>query len=183
MTLWAALLQMVGSKSWVHRGLVVLQVWLLVQSVLISADKPQDNADNVSHLNPEACQAMLVHMETWWIQSECLLSTSRVRDSRVIRFCFPAAVTEDDVCFQSAGLHYDRYIRQVGEYLEKDPHFRAKLKNASKEDIEVKCGCRLSNTSYCKLFVHPVDTRLAAGKTEQRAELCAPQHPVQTGWA
>lgn len=150
---------MVGSKSWVHRGLVVLQVWLLVQSVLISADKPQDNADNVSNLlDPEACQAMLVHMEIWWIQSERLLRRNRVRDCRVIRFCFPVAVTEDDVCFQSTGLHYDRYIRQVAEYLEKDPHFRAKLKNASKEDIEVKCGSRLSVTLYCKLFVHPVDS-------------------------
>ncbi|XP_051916523.1 nucleobindin-2-like isoform X2 [Hippocampus zosterae] len=31
------------------------------------------------------------------------------------------------------GLHYDRYLREVIEYLEKDPHFREKLQNASME--------------------------------------------------
>ncbi|XP_019750309.1 nucleobindin-2 isoform X2 [Hippocampus comes] len=29
------------------------------------------------------------------------------------------------------GLHYDRYLREVIEYLEKDPHFREKLQNAN----------------------------------------------------
>ncbi|MEQ2182011.1 hypothetical protein GOODEAATRI_017683 [Goodea atripinnis] len=35
------------------------------------------------------------------------------------------------------GLHYDRYLREVIEYLEKDPHFREKLKNANMDDIKV----------------------------------------------
>ncbi|XP_038150728.1 nucleobindin-2-like [Cyprinodon tularosa] len=34
------------------------------------------------------------------------------------------------------GLHYDRYLREVIEYLEKDPHFREKLKNANMDDIK-----------------------------------------------
>lgn len=34
------------------------------------------------------------------------------------------------------GLHYDRYLREVIEYLEKDPHFKEKLKNANMEDIK-----------------------------------------------
>uniref|UniRef100_A0A3P9K1E6 Nucleobindin 2 n=1 Tax=Oryzias latipes TaxID=8090 RepID=A0A3P9K1E6_ORYLA len=34
------------------------------------------------------------------------------------------------------GLHYDRYLREVIEYLEKDPHFREKLKNADMDDIK-----------------------------------------------
>ncbi|CAK6954500.1 nucleobindin-2-like [Scomber scombrus] len=34
------------------------------------------------------------------------------------------------------GLHYDRYLREVIEYLEKDPHFKEKLKNADMEDIK-----------------------------------------------
>ncbi|XP_077373243.1 nucleobindin-2-like [Festucalex cinctus] len=34
------------------------------------------------------------------------------------------------------GLHYDRYLREVIEYLEKDPHFREKLKNANIDDIK-----------------------------------------------
>ncbi|KAM6937555.1 nucleobindin-2-like [Xenentodon cancila] len=34
------------------------------------------------------------------------------------------------------GLHYDRYLREVIEYLEKDPHFREKLKTANMDDIK-----------------------------------------------
>lgn len=34
------------------------------------------------------------------------------------------------------GLHYDRYLREVIEYLEKDPHFKEKLKNANMDDIK-----------------------------------------------
>ncbi|RVE71375.1 hypothetical protein OJAV_G00051070 [Oryzias javanicus] len=34
------------------------------------------------------------------------------------------------------GLHYDRYLREVIEFLEKDPHFREKLKNANMDDIK-----------------------------------------------
>ncbi|XP_077453609.1 nucleobindin-2-like [Stigmatopora argus] len=36
----------------------------------------------------------------------------------------------------NTGLHYDRYLREVIEYLEKDPHFREKLENANMEDIK-----------------------------------------------
>lgn len=39
---------------------------------------------------------------------------------------------------QDTGLHYDRYLREVIEYLEKDPHFKEKLKNADMEDIKVQ---------------------------------------------
>lgn len=39
---------------------------------------------------------------------------------------------------QDTGLHYDRYLREVIEYLEKDPHFKEKLKNANMEDIKVQ---------------------------------------------
>lgn len=38
---------------------------------------------------------------------------------------------------QESGLHYDRYLREVIEYLEKDPHFKEKLKNANMDDIKV----------------------------------------------
>nr|XP_057932236.1 nucleobindin-2-like [Doryrhamphus excisus] len=36
----------------------------------------------------------------------------------------------------NSGLHYDRYLREVIEYLEKDPHFREKLKNTNMDDIK-----------------------------------------------
>lgn len=39
--------------------------------------------------------------------------------------------------FQETGLHYDRYLREVIEYLEKDPHFKEKLKNTNMDDIKV----------------------------------------------
>ena len=39
---------------------------------------------------------------------------------------------------QETGLHYDRYLREVIEYLEKDPHFKEKLKNANMDDIKVR---------------------------------------------
>ncbi|XP_061678340.1 nucleobindin-2-like isoform X2 [Syngnathoides biaculeatus] len=34
------------------------------------------------------------------------------------------------------GLHYDRYLQEVVEYLEKDPHFWEKLQNTNIEDIK-----------------------------------------------
>uniref|UniRef100_A0A4W4FD87 EF-hand domain-containing protein n=1 Tax=Electrophorus electricus TaxID=8005 RepID=A0A4W4FD87_ELEEL len=37
---------------------------------------------------------------------------------------------------QDTGLHYDRYLREVVDFLEKDPHFREKLHNTDMEDIK-----------------------------------------------
>lgn len=34
------------------------------------------------------------------------------------------------------GLHYDRYLREVIDFLEKDPHFREKLHNTDMEEIK-----------------------------------------------
>lgn len=39
---------------------------------------------------------------------------------------------------QDTGLYYDRYLREVIEVLETDPHFREKLQTANTEDIKVK---------------------------------------------
>lgn len=43
------------------------------------------------------------------------------------------------LCFllQDTGLYYDRYLREVIEVLETDPHFREKLQTANTEDIKV----------------------------------------------
>lgn len=35
------------------------------------------------------------------------------------------------------GLHYDRYLREVIDFLEKDQHFREKLHNTDMEDIKM----------------------------------------------
>lgn len=39
---------------------------------------------------------------------------------------------------KDTGLHYDRYLREVIDFLEKDEHFREKLHNTDMEDIKVK---------------------------------------------
>lgn len=41
---------------------------------------------------------------------------------------------------QDTGLYYDRYLREVIEVLETDPHFREKLQTANTEDIKVSVG-------------------------------------------
>ncbi|KAM9754009.1 nucleobindin-2-like isoform 1-T2 [Menidia menidia] len=48
----------------------------------------------------------------------------------------PVAEELDPPRSADTGLHYDRYLREVIEYLEKDPHFREKLKNANMDDIK-----------------------------------------------
>ncbi|XP_037306362.2 nucleobindin-2-like [Pungitius pungitius] len=72
-------------------GLVLLSLWLCVQSVPISKDKTKE-------------QPLKEEME-------------------------PPRSAE-------TGLHYDRYLREVIEFLEKDPHFKEKLKNANMDDIK-----------------------------------------------
>lgn len=44
------------------------------------------------------------------------------------------------LCTQDTGLHYDHYLREVIDFLEKDEHFREKLRNTDMEDIKVACG-------------------------------------------
>lgn len=46
---------------------------------------------------------------------------------------------------QDTGLYYDRYLREVIEVLETDPHFREKLQTANAEDIRV-CSDVLENS-------------------------------------
>ncbi|XP_034089202.1 nucleobindin-2-like isoform X1 [Gymnodraco acuticeps] len=82
---------MVRGNSLVHCGLVLLSLWLCIQSVPINVDRSKEKPP-VQELQPP----------------------------------------------QSAetGLHYDRYLREVIEFLEKDPHFKEKLKNANMDDIK-----------------------------------------------
>ncbi|XP_006782451.1 nucleobindin-2-like [Neolamprologus brichardi] len=82
---------MVRSKALARCGLVLLSLWLCIQSVPISVDKTKEKAKEEELGPPESADT---------------------------------------------GLHYDRYLREVIEYLEKDPHFREKLKNANMDDIK-----------------------------------------------
>lgn len=46
-------------------------------------------------------------------------------------------MTSAYIYLQDTGLHYDRYLREVIDFLEKDPHFREKLHNTDMEAIKV----------------------------------------------
>uniref|UniRef100_A0A8C9Z4L3 Nucleobindin 2 n=1 Tax=Sander lucioperca TaxID=283035 RepID=A0A8C9Z4L3_SANLU len=83
--------QMVKGTSLVHCGLILLSLWLCIQSVPISVDKAKEKPQVEELESPQSAET---------------------------------------------GLHYDRYLREVIEYLEKDPHFKEKLKNANMDDIK-----------------------------------------------
>lgn len=50
--------------------------------------------------------------------------------------------------FQNTGLHYDRYLQEVIDYLEKDAHFKEKLQKANLNDVTV-CVCVSVCLSMC----------------------------------
>ncbi|XP_061532783.1 nucleobindin-2-like [Phycodurus eques] len=84
---------MVRGKALAHCALLLLSLWLCMNSLPISVDQSKEN------------------------------TTSKQEEL-------------DAPQSSSTGLHYDRYLREVIEYLEKDPHFREKLKNANMDDIK-----------------------------------------------
>ncbi|XP_074489914.1 nucleobindin-2-like [Sebastes fasciatus] len=82
---------MVRGKAMAQCGLVLLSLWLCIQSVPINVDKTKEKPQEEELEPPQSAET---------------------------------------------GLHYDRYLREVIEYLEKDPHFKEKLKNANMDDIK-----------------------------------------------
>ncbi|XP_044048591.1 nucleobindin-2-like [Siniperca chuatsi] len=82
---------MVRGRALAHCGLVLLSLWLCIQSVPISVDKTKAKPQEEELEPPQSAET---------------------------------------------GLHYDRYLREVIEFLEKDPHFKEKLKNANMDDIK-----------------------------------------------
>uniref|UniRef100_A0A8C9YFT8 Nucleobindin-1 n=1 Tax=Sander lucioperca TaxID=283035 RepID=A0A8C9YFT8_SANLU len=75
---------------------------------------------------------------------------------------------KEDVPEENAdtGLYYDRYLREVIEVLETDPHFREKLQTANTEDIK---NGRLSKE--LDLVGHHVRTRLDELKRQEVSRL------------
>lgn len=53
----------------------------------------------------------------------------------ILRWAFAWLVF--NIVVQDTGLHYDHYLREVIDFLEKDEHFREKLRNTDMEDIKV----------------------------------------------
>ncbi|XP_028287733.1 nucleobindin-2-like [Parambassis ranga] len=65
-----------------------------------------------------------------WLSTQSVpISVDKAKETPPVEELEPPQSTD-------TGLHYDRYLREVIEYLEKDPHFREKLKNADMEDIK-----------------------------------------------
>lgn len=72
---------------------------------------------------------------------------------------------------QDTGLYYDRYLREVIEVLETDPHFREKLQTANTEDIKV------SGSSWFHL--HPLRDAKSSDPTAA-AHTLAPNDIIRT---
>lgn len=72
---------------------------------------------------------------------------------------------------QDTGLYYDRYLREVIEVLETDPHFREKLQTANTEDIKV------SSSSWFHL--HPLHEAKSSDPTTA-AHTLAPNDIIRT---
>lgn len=84
---------------------------------------------------------------------------------------------------QDTGLHYDRYLREVIDFLEKDPHFKEKLQNTNMEEIKVCVPADSSGRLFVSTLTEREYSLLAAGQTFQRAGLCPPQSTDQAGRA
>lgn len=84
---------------------------------------------------------------------------------------------------QDTGLHYDRYLREVIDFLEKDPHFKEKLQNTSMEEIKVRVPADSSARRFVGTLTQRLYSLLAAWQTFQRAGLCPPQSTDQAGRA
>uniref|UniRef100_A0A3B5KZT1 Nucleobindin 2 n=1 Tax=Xiphophorus couchianus TaxID=32473 RepID=A0A3B5KZT1_9TELE len=70
----------------------------------------------------------LVMLSLWLCVHSVPISVEKAKDKPEVEELEPPQ--------SDTGLHYDRYLREVIEYLEKDPHFREKLKNANMDDIK-----------------------------------------------
>ncbi|CAH2325440.1 nucleobindin-2 isoform X1 [Pelobates cultripes] len=76
------------------------------------------------------------------------------------------AKPEGESTFQDTGLYYDRYLREVVEVLETDPHFREKIQSADIEDI--KSG---KISKELDLVSHNIRTKLDELKRQEVARL------------
>uniref|UniRef100_A0A667XWL9 Nucleobindin 2 n=1 Tax=Myripristis murdjan TaxID=586833 RepID=A0A667XWL9_9TELE len=109
------------SKALVHCGLVLLSLWLCIQSVPIAVDKTKAELPEEKLEPPQSADT---------------------------------------------GLHYDRYLKEVIDFLEKDSHFREKLHNTNMEDI--KAGKLAKELDFVS---HHVRTKLDELKRQEVSRL------------
>lgn len=79
--------------------------------------------------------------------------------------------------FQNTELHYDRYLREVIDYLEKDAHFKEKLQKANLNDVKVfVCVC--ASVCVCDVLMDLCTSCLQQGKLSK--ELDFVHHGLRT---
>lgn len=84
------------------------------------------------------------------------------------------------IVVQDTGLHYDHYLREVIDFLEKDEHFREKLRNTDMEDIKVTLFKFLLWPLLLSAYI--LSLYVAAREAGKRAGLCGSSHQDKTGW-
>lgn len=86
---------------------------------------------------------------------------------------------------QDTGLYYDRYLREVIEVLETDPHFREKLQTANTEDIKVGIYCQsfLQQSLISQQNSWVLGCLFSERPSQQRAGPGRPSRQDPTGWA
>ncbi|MEQ2235447.1 hypothetical protein ILYODFUR_002433 [Ilyodon furcidens] len=114
----------------------------------------------------------LVLLSLWLCIHSVPISVEKAKDKPEVEELEPPQSAD-------TGLHYDRYLREVIDYLEKDPHFREKLKNANMDDI--KQGKLSKELDFVQ---HNFRTKLDELKREEMNRLrllIKAKHDVQEG--
>ncbi|KAJ3592997.1 hypothetical protein NHX12_005335 [Muraenolepis orangiensis] len=70
------------------------------------------------------------------VQLLCLLEAVPISMDKTVVVEPEPKVADESQANVDTGLHYDRYLREVIDFLEKDQHFREKLHNTDMEDIK-----------------------------------------------
>lgn len=81
---------------------------------------------------------------------------------------------------QDTGLHYDHYLREVIDFLEKDEHFREKLRNTDMEDIKVTLFKFLFWLLLLSVYI--LSLCVPARQAGEGAGLCRSSHQDKAGW-
>lgn len=137
-------------KALVHCGLVLLSLWLCIQSVPIGVDQNQEKPPEEQLESPQSAVSQAdaadmryvgcdISVRVWVTTLNAYISVSDLQHAVFHTGLLHIESLSHVLWFmlQDTGLHYDRYLREVIEYLEKDPHFKEKLKNADMDEIKV----------------------------------------------
>ncbi|XP_051963172.1 nucleobindin-2-like [Xyrauchen texanus] len=91
----------------------------------------------------------------------------------------PEAAVKESPQSVDTGLHYDRYLREVIDFLEKDQHFREKLHNTDMEDI--KQGKLANELDFVSHHVRTKLDELKRQEVSRLRTLIKAKHGVEGG--